>query len=660
MNYDRRIIKAFESNDITRILLIDDAYDPPEIDEGLVAKFADFLESDAGRNTCIEYDIPEDLLVIATSAASEGNYESEELYHVNDVLYTNFVQELDDRFDPGGIFKDRKEVALKGLIPLYKLLCSCAHGNEVHTAGLNNGIDCYKESNPQVLFIDYYLSDDVPPNGDVKEQKGEEARNASIELLNKIIDRTAKEEEIPAIILMSSHEVEDNNKYLYRHDTDSDKIMSLRFQFLKKEMVKYDGTVFDIHHTAADALLDTSQGYRFGIVLQQALEQWKKGAEAALSSFIGEIGDLDIKDFAYLLRFKLREDGQPLGEYLQWFFGECLKGLIDEKVDWQHDSFTKLDSEPNLDESIEGAFEGPTKRIAELFHRVKMDCYRRTTHITYRMGDIYAKSGENAVKAIVTPDCDLIKHNGEPNVKNILTMRGTLIPFGREDSAADDFFIYNEKPYSVLWKPKVLQMFPISDEDGLHSANDFEFLGTLRPLYAQEMQRRVINDLSRVGLPVAPALGINTAVAVCIRKKVTPNQFDKIEINPDTHATLIPARRGQDSSHTVLVKRSFINELMDRLSEIEEPEMHVEDIDWLNKALSESGMEEIYDQFLRKGVKIGEEGKGPVGIGVKLGKKHNKTKDASWLQINLIVSDEMIEELQIIDPIHGNSVENFD
>ena len=253
----------------------------------------------------------------AISAASEGNYNSEDLNKVYDILYTNFTQELENQFDIKGIFNVLKGAALNSLNPLNNLLHKCVNGGEVRTAGLKDGVECYKKFRPEILFVDYYLSDDVPPIGEVKQHRKNNARKASIDLLKQVIADTS-EEDIPAIILMSSYEVKNLRKY--RHDTKSDKIMSLRFQFLKKEHVLQEGSDFQIDQAAADVLLDTSQGYLFSKVLQRGLAQWKEGAQSALLDFKREVNNLDIKDIAYLLRFKLWEEEQPLSEYLQWFF----------------------------------------------------------------------------------------------------------------------------------------------------------------------------------------------------------------------------------------------------------------------------------------------------------------------------------------------------
>src|SRR3546814_13373259 len=100
---------------------------------------------------------------------------------------------------------------------------------------------------------------------------------------------------------------------------------------MQKTWVTLDGQKLKIANDAADALLDTSQGFEFGSVLQRALVKWRAGAADALNAFIGEIGSLDPKDFAYLFRFRLLGEGQRMSDYLEWIFGEGLKTLVEEK-----------------------------------------------------------------------------------------------------------------------------------------------------------------------------------------------------------------------------------------------------------------------------------------------------------------------------------------
>ena len=119
------------------------------------------------------------------------------------------------------------------------------------------------------------------------------------------------------------------------------------------------------------------------------------------------------------MRFRLREENQPLSEYMEWLFGETLKGLIDEKVDWNHDSFSKLDGTEKIEDKIEGAFEGPSVNIAKLFHRVRVNRHRASVGRRYQLGDLYAQPKGRDVRAVITPDCDLVVRRGKAKVKSV-------------------------------------------------------------------------------------------------------------------------------------------------------------------------------------------------------------------------------------------------
>ena len=203
---------------------------------------------------------------------------------------------------------------------------------------------------------------------------------------------------------------------------------------------------------------------------------------------------------------------------------------------------------------------GPSLNIARLFHHVRIEGPRSCVRGGYRLGDIYVEPGESEVRAVITPDCDLVERKGRTNVTNVLTMKGQLHTFYKELAVADDLVLHDDIPYSVQWKPKELETFPVSGEEALHEAKKFQLLGTLRPLYAQQMQRRALTDLARIGLPVAPAMGIDAAAEVWVRKRSGSTPFDRIEISAPAIATIIPSRTGESEryGHRVLLRRHFL------------------------------------------------------------------------------------------------------
>ena len=647
MGHEKRIIDAFRTNAITKVLLIDDAYDLPEINENTAGILVGFLDSEDGCSTCVELGIKEETINSAAEAAMEGNTDSDELRVVYLTLYNEFARTGMPKFDPGDYFQNVKETNLALLRPLYTLLHKCGEQVEVRTAGLEDGMRCYHDFQPQLLFLDYYLDSDILPTGDISGHRMTKARKASLDLLGQVVKNAAEREEFPSVVLMSSRPI----KYVdeYRHKAGNQQIMSLRFGFLKKDLIQQCHDGIDIEHAAADVLLDTSQGYRFGNVVQQALNQWKIGAQSALDGFLKEVSDLNTKDFAYLMRFRLQEEGQPLSEYLEWLFGECLKGLIDEKVNWKHPSFSKLDGKEKIEETIEGAFEGPSGRIARFFHRVRVNDRRAGTSRKYQLGDLYAQPQGQHIRAVITPDCDLVVRKGRTKVKSVLTMGGTLNTFAQEGSVADDFFFHGNTSYSVRWNPKDIETFPVKGKESLDQAGKFQFLGTLRPLYAQAMQRSALNDLSRIGLPVAPALGINATVAAWIRRKNASEPFTRIKIKSSALATIIPARAGQKNGHLVLLRRSFFNELIEQLNAVDKVQMEDADAQLLADVLQEGGTNTLYKGFLKTGALTNTKGK--FGTGLTLGDKPDTKQDAPWLQITVEVSEDAMKELRTVDPL---------
>lgn len=641
MKHEERIIEAFKSSKIERILLIDDAYDPPEINENSIGVIQDFLESGAGKTLCSDAEITKADLKSATDAAIENDYDNDVLNKVYSTLYNQFVKTDKNDFDPGDHFRDLKGASLEALKPLQVLLSNCGEQIEVSTAGLNEGGTRYRDFQPQVLFLDYYLDSEVPVTGDVGTGDLNKARRKSLDFLESVVSAESGEE-IPAIVLMSSKEINDVENY--RHQVKN-KPLSLRFGFIKKESIRQEINGFIVAPNAADVLLDTSQGYLFGKALQQALSGWISGAEKALECFKGEIGDLHTKDFAYLMRFRLQEEGQTLSEYLEWFFGESLKGLVDKKVDWNHDSFSLLDGTENM---IEGAIEGPSVNMVKIFHRIRVNERSHCTSGRYRLGDLYVQPEGRNIRAVVTPDCDLVERKGKMKVDRVLTMGGTLDKVEQPDSFfTDNLFIQNEIPYSIRWNPKDIRTYSAKGSDSLHDTKDLCFRGTLNPLYAQAMQRLVLTDFSRIGLPVAPALGFNATVKVWIRMQDASDPFKRIKIKSPNLATIILAREGQAKGHQVLFSRRFADELIDYLRNIDETGLGRDTAGPLRQALEKE--ETLYKYFLQEGIPT--KSKGKYKMGLVIGNGPNKKEDAPWLQFTVSVSDEALEELQTIDPL---------
>ncbi len=515
MGHEKRIVTAFADNGIKRVLVIDDVYDVPPLNE-ITGEMLDFFAGIDGVEASREAGLSDEMIAAATAAVNADDAESDELGIANAALYAKFVATRDPRFDPGNRFETIKGATLNILEPLVTLLLKCGEGITVKRAGLANGEELFNSFEPQVVFLDYYLSSDAVGQGLTAAVKAK-ARKASIALLNRML--ATKPNEDPAIVLMSSEKVKAQaQRFRQSVEKLGSNVLAVRFRFLQKGWVVKDGTDLKIDNQAADALLDTSQGFVFGQVLHRALKEWKGGAEQALAAVLKEIGSLEPKDFAYLFRFRLATEGERMGDYLEWLFGENLRAMVAEKVDWTNEAFTKIDDQ-ELSKGIEGAFEGPTVPIAKLFQRVRVDSHHGDNRPRHILGDMFIKPAEKKVMVVITPDCDLVPRGSGPKVTRLLTMDGELRSFDQESASADQFIFYKDKAYSLKWNPKSLNTFPVDGVGSLGKITGVEYLGTLRPLYAQEVQRIALSDLGRIGLSVAPTMGVDAAVTVHMRVK---------------------------------------------------------------------------------------------------------------------------------------------
>jgi hypothetical protein len=459
--------------------------------------------------------------------------------------------------------------------------------------------------------------------------------------------------ETPAVILMSSREMKDQAD-AFRRSVDAgaeSQVMALRFRFLQKNWVTQDGKVLKIANDAADALLDTTQGFEFGSVLQQALVKWRAGAADAMKTFLEEIGGLEPKDFAYLFRFRLVTEGQRMSDYLEWMFGESLKAIVDETVDWADDAFDRLD-DSELSGSIEGAFEGPSVRIARIFDRIRVNHHRTRAIARYQLGDVYTVAGGTEARVIITPDCDLVPRKGRPNAQTVLTMGGSLQSFDKENTSADQFVFPGEKPHSVKWNPKDLRSFPFDGAGSLREEAAFTYYGTLRPIYAQEVQRVALTDLSRVGLAVAPVMGVDAAVSAHLRVKAEGGgtKYTKLPITKAAKATILLARGDGKDGHTVLFRRPFLHALLDALRAQDPAGLEAADADALKKFLHESSEGSLVKGLLSDGSAAKKSEKGPLGVRIAIGSDANLKANNAWMNVMLELSKDAMAELLTVDP----------
>jgi hypothetical protein len=568
------VLEAIKQSRVSKVAVVDDAFDPPEISDKNGGALLEYMENVDFKAVVSEVGVESDLFERAKQAVSESEYASEDITEFVKRLYDRFSSGEEPRFDPGGIFREMQSDNLKYVKPILKLLEDCDPPIEIIRVG-SRPEDLEKVGHDvHLIFIDFYLDPKVSADTSASPAKQRrEAKERSIAQVTALVK--AQGEKAPSVVLMSRHDVKaDAEKF--REAIVGDRkslVFASRFAYVGKNDVSIadDGSI-KLGEAAANDLLDIFQSYDFGRSTHAALEAWLDSAGKAVDDLRSEIERLHLKDFAYLIRFRLAQEGQELLEYLEWFFGECLLDALSAAVDKKsavNDQIKSLNGPEAA--RIEGAFDGPTAKVAELFHRVRIEAPRDRTK-NFRMGDLYL-SGQGAkrrMSAVLTPDCDLVKREKDKRLApRLLILSGKIKSLDAPESTLSDFIMLNDKPHNIVWDRKAIESkeFDSWPEPG-KSTDEQKYVGTLRPLYAQELQRTVLHDLGRVGISVAPAFGMTAKVSVNVH--MATEKKDKIEVDGGMGSAcyVIPSRGGGDKP-IVMFTRRFVSNLIDKLAEID-------------------------------------------------------------------------------------------
>lgn len=547
MMLETRILSAIKDSGVKNIVLLDDAFDPPQLNPENAGLMLGYVQSEGFAEICRLIGIADADRGKLETALQENDFESKVIAATMDKLYTRYREKRDGRFDPGGkLFKDAKGDMLAALDPLTKLLSK----SEVTVQHVGHDGELKDPENVDIIFADYFLLEPGKAIADANAKQ--EGFKASYDKVLKFVEK-ARPGRRPSVVLMSSEdksaEAEAYRKLLSTA-TEHDLIYSSNFAFLLKQQIAMTGANISAEPDAADALLDTFQAFEFGRFLHEGLDTWINSAQGAIANLRNDIAKLRVKDYAYLVKFRLMAEGEGLLEYLEWFFAECLADAVVEAFDktdvaksWDRAANEKAASR------LEGAFDGPTDQVAELYHRVRVARARPNRTTNYRLGDLYASPDLKSVSAIMNAECDLILRKGRRKAKRILTVEGQLKALNTPASSVADFLRIPDangklRSYLIDWDEKHVRSH--ETEEGLpegdrrehhfpspgHSNASFKHVGTLKPLYANEIQRSVLSDLGRPALPIAPAIAMAASCALHVvmkDDKVARYQIGKAE-----------------------------------------------------------------------------------------------------------------------------------
>ena len=643
MDHTPQIIETFKASVFERILVVDDAYDPPEFGPELAGDLLDILNSDDLREHVSEDLLSEEEREAATEALGATEPDDDKpITRVMTALYDVFLDTRAAEVDPGGTFAAIKGAGLDALEPLLELLRRCRDEEKIKTVGTGDtAITVCQDLRPDLIFMDFFLSPrDRTTTGITPNQRAQD-RMRSITLLKNMLSKDVDSE--PVVVLMSSEDVADRQQnYFSRLEH---RVMALRFGFLHKKWICGVGPKLTASGDAADVLIDISGSFEFGRTLEAALNSWKDGVQKAIEQLFDDLRDFDVKDFAYLLRFRLYEEGVSFADYLEWFMGESLRAIVDNKVEWTTGDFSRLNDE-ELTQAIEGAHPLPSERIARFFHRVRFNSRESRPRERFEFGDLFVSPNRDNVRMVISPDCDLVPRPA-PSARHILTIGGEIRGLQDDRAFAGDHInlIFLEGPKAIKWNLKDLQTHEFEAE-GVSRLNVYDepyrFFTSMRPIPAQTIQKAVLADLSRVAVSVPPTVYVGAPISVYLKKNIDRKEkIHRIEGLGEAHAQVIIPRGGKDSHKKVLFSRRFVRELLALLEGTNADELPRKDrqhrLDCIKNA------DQVRMAMLRDGLRL--PGKGIFGLVTSVGQPEKK----AWLEIVIDVSDDALIDLHGTD-----------
>ena len=641
MNYATQIIDSFKASIVERILVVDDAYDPPTLAEEHMGELLEVLERKDLRDYVTEESLGDGHLQSAIEVLLEGEFDHEAIGHATSSLFNSYIHRRTSEVDPGGEFARLKGSALEALDPLLELLEGCGDRLFVRRVGKDAALSVCRELSPDLILMDFFLSPRDRARASTRKEELAD-RRSSIDLLKSILQVDGGV--IPAVILMSSEDVQ-GRAQRYRSSLEG-RVTALRFGFLNKTWIRQSGDGLIAVGDAADVLMETSGSFEFGRTLEAALRRWKRGAETGLKELYKELRDLHVKDFAYLLRFRLYEEAEPFADYLEWFLGESLRAIVDNKVQWNTEEFSRL-NEKELTEAIEGAQPVPSSRIAQLFDRMRFNSRQSRVRVRFSLGDLFIAPDKKSVRMVITPDCDIVERNGRRRASRLLTVGGTIRGLGDDKALAGDLILYGT-PKALTWELKDVVSHDFDDMSELRvDGTAYSYYATMRTLAAQAIQKEVLGDLARVGLAVPPTVDVGAPVKVFLKTKVdNGSMVTELDNLKEARAQVFMRRGGSDKKARALFTSRFVRTLMARLEGIDDSDLFPDDLGHRNNWIKSATR--VRKAMLRDGIELPGEGIFKTLVSVA---SVRAKKGKYWLEIVVDVSDEALIKTHGTDPL---------
>ena len=448
------------------------------------------------------------------------------------------------------------------------------------------GSDCEPDEiavqQPQLVFMDWRLG----------RSDQQQAVQAAVDKATRILSSCESTDvDKPLIVLISSSVLPDDvtNDFCRRS-----RIIKGMFYAVNKRILTNP-----VHFPTYMHLFESS--LTTGRKLQSLMDSLHSNFAKLSTKFLDHISELTLADYAFVQSLSLRDDSQPLGDYLLWLFSTYLGQLLlteplkDVRADL--DATAWYGTVPSL--------EPPSERLNELYRNALYDMSvdRVISHPLagqedipvsivgpLGLGDIFLRE-ESAdpdtqdslpnpdVMMLISPQCDL-ECRPENFDRNVVLIGGTFIPFqdraNHRDATITDLFVHQDNHYSIVWNLKSAETAVYREFGSWLSQRGFQREARLRLPLALEVQRAFAADFTRIGTRIAPPIYQPLAMELERASRLL-NAYEHVDRFDDGKgAFLMLTKRGQQCVLTTQLLtglRSILSEeLMDLRERGEQPD----------------------------------------------------------------------------------------
>jgi hypothetical protein len=520
--------------------IIDDAFDDVEAGEISVVQYLEFYQV-ANEDEAFDQLVAELKLTLPDVQASEDP----------PTEFLEFLQELWKHRRTNARLRELVDAHLfvdkVGKLNELESICRNLEGSDLEVSRINSRVadqSIFTSGEFVYIFIDYNLG--IQPGAEAVANARAKAR----EIYNK-----CPKGKKPVTILMSS---EAGVASLIDRFQEEAGMLEGVFRFSPKEQLRDQ-------HKFSLLIRAYTQEFESNHVLQEYIQTLTKAAKSALSEFEKEVQTLRIEDYVFIQNSALRDEAQPLGDYLAWLYGTHWANLLLRNADLraQQAIIDKVFSEkPPLHHRL------PSPKVSDIYmsalfeeglgpvelHPLEGTGNGHLAKLPYlHLGDLFTKPGALEVWMVLNAQCDLERPDEKNADRSIFLVRGVLTPFdkapvGKEQKT--DFFSFEDKQYRIKWNVKQVETVAHNKFTEWQKEKELERHFRLRLPFALEIQQAFSASLTRVGMPVSPPFTQGIALEVLFRNE--DNSASKFLALSTEYAFLPVTREGNKLARLTL------------------------------------------------------------------------------------------------------------